>query len=130
MYDYGGNSGTAVNNTSLPDLPPSSDIYKGFGAAPNGAVNYVYDFGGTEDKVVLPGESSDYYLDRVDLDDDTRINESLVVYNPTNDTSVFVAGQYGRFLKLDDQTFTRAFDERNSQIEKLVFADTVIDTTT
>jgi RTX calcium-binding nonapeptide repeat (4 copies) len=134
LWDYGGNDGSAVNNRALMDLPGSSDIYKGFGAAPNGAENYVYDFGGTQDKLVLPGESSDYYIDRINLDNNREkelgklpTEESLKVYNPTNDSTVFVAGHFGEYFYLKDGKYMPAL--LNGQIEKLVFADTVIDTT-
>ena len=50
-------------------------------------------------------------------------NESLQVYNPTNNSSVFVVGQFGEY-----RNYTGAYGQ-SGQIEQLVFADTVIYTT-
>ena len=116
LYDWGCNNSSAGGNIALPDLPASSDTYKGFGAAPNGAFNYVLDWGDSADKLILPGEASDYYVDAVDLDANT-VNESLQVYNPTNNSSVYVAGQFG-----DYSNWTSLYGQ-HGQIEQLVFAD-------
>lgn len=117
LYDYGGNNGSIVGNVGLPDLPASSDTYKGFGAAPSGANTQVYDWGGTADKLVFPGESSDYYVDAVNLDGNATTNESLQVFNPTNNSGVYVVGHFGEFGNLT------SLHSQHGQIEQLVFAD-------
>ena len=69
------------------------------------------------DKLVLPGEASDYYVNAVSLHPNAAVNETLQVYNPANNSSIFVAGQFGEVYN-----YTSLYS-MHGQIEQLVFAD-------
>lgn len=65
----------------------------------------------------MPGESSDYLVDATSLDGTSTTEESLQIYNPANNTSVFVYGHFGEYFSWS------SFYGMHGRIEQLVFAD-------
>jgi hypothetical protein len=120
LRDFGGyNDG---GSQGLPEIPSmSSDTYSGFGALPSGGRAEIADWGGA-DRVVMPGESSDYFVDATSLDGTSATEESLQIYNPANNTSVFV---YGHFSEYSSWTSHYGM---HGQIEQMVFADGIFGT--
>lgn len=114
LRDFGGWTG----GQGLPAIPnASSDAYSGFGALPAGGRAEVADWGGDADRLVLPGVSSDYYVDAVNVDVGNPAEESLQVYDPTNNTSVIVYGHFSAY-----GSWTSEFG-MHGRIEQLQFAD-------
>jgi len=122
LRDFAGWKDGAEGQPGIPTA--SNDTYRGFQAAPNGAVSEVGDWGGTADTLVLPGESSDYYIDSVNLDaSPDGSEESLLIYNTTNNTTVRVLGHFGDYANWSN------LNGLNGKIEQLVFADGAFATT-
>ena len=118
LRDFGGWAG----GDGLPGIPNASgDTYSGFGSLPSGGKAEVADWGGSTDRLVLPGGASDYHLDSVDLDGTGATEESLQVYDLKTNASVFVFGHFGEY-----SNWTRGYGMRG-QIEQLQFADGVFD---
>ncbi|CAA9438424.1 MAG: hypothetical protein AVDCRST_MAG22-3865 [uncultured Rubrobacteraceae bacterium] len=119
LRDFGG----WVGGEGLPAIPNASgDTYSGFGSLPSGGRADVADWGGGTDRLVLPGGASDYHLDSVDLDGVGATEESLQVYDPRINASIFVYGHFGEY-----SNWTRSYG-MHGQIERVQFADGVFDT--
>ena len=119
LRDFGGWAG----GEGLSGIPNASgDTYSGFGSLPSGGKAEVADWGGGTDRLLLPGGASDYHLDSVDLDGAGATEESLQVYEPKTNASVFVYGHFGEY-----SNWTKSYG-MHGQIEQLQFADGVFDT--
>ncbi len=113
LTDLGGDDGSAAGIGGLPDLPASSDTYKGFTSGTGN--DRVLDYGGTADKLDLrPLESSDVYFDAFDFDN-SGANDSLrLVINATNQVEVV-----GHFAPVAGET-------DDGRMEQIVFSDETV----
>ena len=111
LLDLGGDDGGGPQ--SLPALAASDDTFKGFTSATGN--DTVTDLGGTADKLDLrPLESSDVYVDAIDLSGDGTNDSLRIIINAT--TSVTVEGH---LVPTDD-------DQENGRMEQIIFSNEVV----
>jgi Ca2+-binding RTX toxin-like protein len=110
LYDYGGWTDAGGN----PDLPVSSDVFKGFES--NNGTDRVHDFGGAADVVDLrPFSSSNVYVAPVDADGNGTLESLQIGTSPS--AQVVIAGHFSAYL---DYTSTYG---QQGRVESLVFSD-------
>ena len=73
-----------------PTLPASNDTYAGFAASGYGHV-FVFDYGGTVDKLVVPFASTDAYFETVNGDDDPAADDLRIMTSATE--AIYIRGQ-------------------------------------
>ena len=110
VTDYGGYD---PNEGGMRPLRPSDDAY--IGLAGHGGGVYVYDFGGTADRLDFrPLKRKDVTLTAVDLDNSGTAESLRAATGET--TAVYVVGHFGPYRDLGP----------HGRVERLVFADRTI----
>lgn len=113
LVDYGGNDGSAISDTGLPDLRASNDTYRGFTAG--FGRDLVVDYGGTADKLDLrPLESSEVYFDPFDYNLDGTIDSLRIEVNDA--ITVTVMGHFSPPVP----------GRENGRMEQIVFSNETV----
>ena len=116
LKDWGGYDGDPENLDKFPAISVSNDTYKGF--KDNTGIDYVIDYGGSADVVDLkPYESSDVYVDAVDLNNSgTDESLSLKYKNSAGANAEIIIVGY----------FLNYYTGQEGKIEEIRFADDTV----